>query len=106
MVLTVFLPPSSTTAYTLPPVPNHEPTKSVPLSPHAICRAPLRPLAHRSILKPCGSLTCFSVASISSLLTPVGGGRVLSTWVPFCSCVSSPINQSSGGCSQKSFVLE
>src|SRR5262249_37137133 len=65
-----------------------------------------RPLAHSSILKPGGSLTFFKVALISSSLKPVGGGSVLSTCVPFCSLVSSPMNQSSGGCSQKSFLLE
>src|SRR3954453_14832436 len=36
-VFTSLRPPLSTTAYTLPAP--KEPTKSVPLSPHAICRA-------------------------------------------------------------------
>jgi hypothetical protein len=102
--LTVRLPPSSVTANTLP-TPNQEPTNNVPLSPRAICRA-AGTRAHNSILNPGGNLICLSVASTSASVKPVGGGSVLSTCVPFCSLVSSPMNQSSGGWVQNSFLLE
>ena len=87
------------------PTPNNEPTNSVPLSPQAICRAAVTPLAHSSILKPGGSLMLLQRGLDLFVVKPVGGGRVLATAVPFCSSVSSPMNQSAGGCSQKSFVV-
>ena len=61
-------------------------------------------LAQRLIWKPFGSLIFFSVASISSFGMPVAGAA--GTFSPFCASVSSPRNQSAGGCSQKSFLLE
>src|ERR1700761_3486323 len=100
IVLPSFLPSFSVIAYTLPR-PN-EPTNSVPLSPHAICRAASTPEAYTSILKPgCSLIFLISEASSASEAPvggPDGGAR------PFCVSVSSPRNQSSGGWVQNSLL--
>src|SRR4030095_3638729 len=76
----------------------------VPLSPHAICRAWGTLSAHTAILKPGGSLMVARILSSSALGVGVGWPG-LGVW-PFCSLFSSPRNQSGGGFSQKSLLLE
>src|SRR5436305_15347205 len=54
------------------------------------------------MLKPAGSLIFFIIAASSASEAPVGGPDGGAR--PFCSSVSSPKNQSSGGCVQNSLV--
>jgi hypothetical protein len=100
--LVTFWPSGPVTAWTVPL--SKVPTNSVPLSPHAICRAWGTPLAHTAILKPGGSLMVARILSSSARGVGVGWPG-LGAW-PFCSLFSSPRNQSGGGLSQKSLVLE
>src|SRR6266404_751452 len=67
---TVFWPSAPVTAWTVPL--SKVPTKSVPLSPHAICRAWGRPLAQTAIVKPGGSLILARFFSSSAAGEGVG----------------------------------
>ena len=97
-----FCPSGPLTACTVPL--SNVPTKSVPLSPSAICRACGTLLAHTSILKPGGNLMLARILSRSAF--GVGVGWPGFGTCPFCAWVSSPRNQSAGGLAQKFLLLE